>query len=150
MKTVATRRMVSWSMTCMACLVGQANAASAPSSAPPTLSKPTNIGLGDPQEQITVWGHRGKFSAAPTPDSRFLEPDAPIGFGPGSRLGSATVEGGPIHGAISDGVSAGVAIPVAGVEGLDFTASLAGTRDGLSPSGTTGAASALAGLRLKF
>ncbi len=82
---------------------------------------------------------------APSPEPRLSDPGHPTGSGSGVRL-----EGGPVHDAVSDGLSVGLAIPIAGIEGLDFTAPLAGTRDGLSPSGTKGAAAAVAGFRLAF
>ena len=142
------RRMVR--TLCLVCIAGPADAASTPSPDAGSLSKPTNVALSDQQEQIQVWGYRQRFSLAPVPDGRLLEPDAEAGFGPGSRLGIVRIEGGPVHDAISDGVSAGLAIPVPGVKGLDVTASLGGTRDSLSPAGTTGAAAAVMGFRLKF
>lgn len=135
----------------MICLVGPAHAA--PTLAPEagsSLSRPGDTSLGGTQEQVTVWGYRRKFSAAPTSGNQLAEPDNRTGFGPGTRIGRATIEGGLIHGTISDGVSAGLAVPIVGVKGLDFTASLAGTRDGLSPSNTVGAASAVVGLRLRW
>ena len=133
---------------CLVCIAGPADAAPSPDAG--SLSEPTNLTLDDQQEQIQVWGYRRKFSLAPVPDGRLLEPGAQAGFGPGSRLGIVRIEGGPVHDAISDGVSAGLAIPVPGVKGLDVTASLGATRDSLSPAGTTGAAAAVAGFRLKF
>ena len=135
---------------CLVCIAGRADAAPTPLPDAGSPSKPTNITLNDQQEQIQVWGHRQTFLLAPVPDGRLLEPGAQAGFGPGSRLGVVRIEGGPVHGAISDGVSAGLAVPVPGLKGLDFTASLAGTRDSLSPAGTTGAAAAVAGFRLRF
>ena len=136
---------------CLACVVGQAAAAPNPlHDAGSPLSRPTDVTLDDQQEQIQVWGHRWKFSLAPMPDGLVPEPGNRTSFGPGSRIGIVGIEGGPVRGAISDGVSAGLAVPVPGVRGLDLTASLAGTRDSLSPAGTTGAAAAVAGLRLKF
>ena len=136
---------------CLVCVAGPADATPTPSplgAASP--SRPTSVTPSDRQEQIQVWGHRQTFSLAPVPDDRLSEPGAQAGFGPGSRLGVVRIEGGPVHNAISDGVSAGMAVPVPGLKGLDFTASLAGTRDSLSPAGTTGAAAAVAGFRLRF
>ncbi len=136
---------------CLVCIAGRADAAPNPSpDAGSPRSEPTSVTPNDQREQIQVWGHRQSFSLAPVPDGRLLEPGAGAGFGPGSRLGIVRIEGGPVHGAISDGVSAGLAIPVPGLKGLEFTASLAGTRDSLPPAGTTGAAAAVAGFRLKF
>ncbi len=131
----------------LACLVGQAHARS---DAKAALADPIDTSLGDRQETVTVWGHRPRFSAAPKPDPGPRDPGHAATFDPGSRLGIVRIEGGPVHDAVSDGVSAGVAIPISGIRGLAFTASLAGTRDALSPSGTTGAAAVVAGFRLKF
>ena len=138
-------------MLCLVCVAGRAEAAPNPASdAGSLLSHPVSVTLDDRQEWIQVWGHRRKFSLAPTPDGRMLEPGNRTSFGPGSRLGMITIEGGPIHTAVSNGVSAGLAVPLPGLRGLDLTASLAGSRDSLSPAGTTGAAAAVVGLRLKF
>ncbi|WP_428376547.1 hypothetical protein [Lichenicoccus sp.] len=102
------------------------------------------------QEQITVWGHRRHFFPAPMANTTVAEPGPRSGFGPGARLGIATVEGGPASDRIHNGVSAGIAIPVSGVRGLDFTLTATGSRDSMAASGTNGAAATTAGLRLKF
>ena len=135
---------------CLVCVAGRAEAAPPPPPDAGSPSRPTNVTPSDRQEQIQVWGHRRTFSLAPVPDGRLFEPGTQAGFGPGSRLGIVGIEGGPVHAAISDGVSVGLAGPVPGLKGLDFTASLSGTRDSLSPAGTTGAAAAVAGFRLRF
>lgn len=127
---------------CLACVAGQARAGPGANSA---LADPIDTSLGSQPERVTVQGHRPRVFMAPAPDPRLSEPGRPTGFGSGIRL-----EGGPVHDAVSDGLSVGLAIPIVGIEGLDFIASLATTRDSLSPSGTTGAAAAVAGLRLKF
>ena len=101
------------------------------------------------QEQITVWGRRKLFFPAPMPDNQ-SRPGSRTGFGPGSRLGIATVEGGPVHDQVHNGVAAGIAIPVAGVRNLDFMLAATGSRDAMAASGSNGAASATAGFRLKF
>ena len=102
------------------------------------------------QEQITVWGRKKQFFSAPMADNQILEPQNGSGFGPGSKLGPATIEGGPVSDQIHSGVSAGIAIPVSGVKGLDFTVTATGSRDAMTASGTNGAASATTGFRLKF
>lgn len=102
------------------------------------------------QGQITVWGHRRQFCPAPMADNRLVEPGTPSGFGPGYKLGLGTIEGGPVHDQIHNGVSAGIAIPTAVLPGLDFMLNATGSRDAMTASGTNGAASATAGFRLKF
>nr|WP_321984354.1 hypothetical protein [uncultured Lichenicoccus sp.] len=102
------------------------------------------------QERITVLGHKRHFFPAPMPDSNVAEPGGRSGFGPGSRLGIARIEGGPVGDQIHSGVSAGLAFPVAGIRGLDVTVTATGSRDSMAASGTNGAASTTAGLRLKF
>lgn len=101
------------------------------------------------QDRITVWGRKRHFFPAPMANNAVVDP-GPTGLGPGSKLGIATIEGGPIRDAVHNGISAGIAIPVAGVRGLDFTVTETGSRDMMAASGTTGAASTTAGLRLKF
>lgn len=119
-----------------------------PGQSPPQLSAILSVhqAIGA-QVRITVWGHKRHFFPAPMADHAVVEPSG-TGFGPGSRLGIATVEGGPIRDPVHEGVSTGLAFPVAGVCGLDVTAT--GSRDAMAASGTTGAASTTAGLRLKF
>ena len=135
----------------LACPAGRADAAPGRSSATGfSLSDPASTSLDSQQERITVWGYHRKFSAAPMSGDQASRPEVLGSLGPGSRLGVAMVQGGPVHGPVSNGLLAGLAIPVAGVKGLDFTASVAGTRDNLSLFGTTGAASMVAGFRLRF
>ena len=113
---------------------------------PPARKAATTI----THEQITVWGRRKLFFPAPMPDNRLSEPGNRTGFGPGSKLGVATIEGGPMHDQVHNGVTAGLAVPVPGVRDLDFMLSATGSRDAMAASGTNAAASATAGLRLKF
>ena len=101
-------------------------------------------------EQITVWGRQKLFFPAPLPNNNLSERGNQTGFGPGSKLGIATIEGGPVYDQVHNGVTAGIAIPVPGVRDLDFTLAATGSRDAMAASGINGAASATAGLRLKF
>ena len=119
----------------------------------PTAAKPLGSKISTTltqQEQITVWGRKKRFFPAPMADNRILEPQSRSSFGPGSKLGPATIEGGPVSDQIHSGVSGGIAIPVSGVKGLDFTVTATGSQDAMTASGTNGTASATTGFRLKF
>ncbi|MBB3172855.1 hypothetical protein FHR90_000669 [Endobacter medicaginis] len=128
-------------------LVVSARSLAAPPTSAPATRIPTDL-RPSTDESLTVIGHR-PLVLAPLPGSTDLAPPS-SGFAPGNRLGPFTITGGPTHSMTSDGVSAGLAIPIRPVKGLEFGVTLGANRDAGAGASSTAGARAVAGFKLRF